>query len=61
MPDTGTEPKMTVVGLLKMNSSTFQDGMDYEELRIVRGLQKFKKVSKIRLRRWKVRQVFSSS
>jgi hypothetical protein len=44
MPDTGTEAKMTVVGLLKMNSSTFQDGMDYEELRTVRGLQKIKKV-----------------
>ena len=36
---------MSVVGLVKINSSTSEDGLDYEELRTVTGLQQVDQVS----------------
>jgi hypothetical protein len=36
---------MSVVGLVKINSSTSEDGLDYEELRTVTGLQQLDQVS----------------
>jgi hypothetical protein len=33
------------VGLVKINSSTSEDGLDYEELRTVTGLQQLDQVS----------------
>jgi hypothetical protein len=35
---------MSVVGLVKINSSTSEDGLDYEELRTVTGLQQLDQV-----------------
>ncbi len=36
---------MSVVGLVKINSSTSEDGLDYEELRTVTGLQQLDQVN----------------
>ncbi len=35
---------MSVMGLVKINSSTSEDGLDYEELRTVTGLQQLDQV-----------------
>jgi hypothetical protein len=45
MPSSWMKAGMSVVGLVKINSSTSEDGLDYEELRTVTGLQQLDQVS----------------
>ena len=47
MPADWLDASLTVVGLLKINTSSEQDGVDYEELRTVCALQNMDKVSTV--------------
>jgi hypothetical protein len=45
MPSELEKGAITLVGLLKINTSTYSDGLDHQELRTVCGLQKIDQVN----------------